>query len=883
MNNAMKITRIVIVCLLLALLCASLAACALFGDKDPCKDGHSFTKWETTKKNNCGVAGEKTAVCDRCDATDTQEIPASGEHRLLDFVVETPATALQSGVRVRRCQRCHLPVESVEIPAIARSVPVSKSEKTVVLTLADYALVYDDSEVNAFYVGAVQALHEQLVRYAGAEMALMPLREAASYQGARILVSCGATSQTASALSRVQGDGFVLSAGADTVILAGTDALEAMRAMQYFTYEYLLGKAGGATLSVHESAVASNVPQTLFASDSETAFSLVFSARLDNDPAHKYVVSDEPTNSRDYPCVAAEELAEALGAMTQLSATHFTVRDDKTRGEYELLIGTLPDRAEAESFRLTLKGDEYGVLVQDGKIILTAHNDVMLAQALSQFTDLLALGEHYENGKTTWSFPEGLCAVVRMETDWITDFPQPTGEGITLYNTQYNNDNSFQYYYTGAGVNAAAYRAYCEKLLAAGYTLLAENTIEDSIFKTFVDRDAGVTLYVAYNDYKHEQKYATDDEYNVDYEKCIRVISAPLDSVTLPDAGLLTPKPSYEKLTDSAITALPFEGKAVGMGYVILLEDGRFVVVDGGGVNENGREHDQLWDVLCAQFKRVYGKMPSVAQPVRIAAWINTHSHWDHYYAFQQMLKKHGTVGEVTMDYLIGNFPEISSIYAVSGSTLAMGTAQTISTMQGYVEGGFQYVKVHTGQKLYLANLTMEILMTYEDHNPRRICNSNDTCTVVRMSFANSDAPKTAEPVTAVFLADAFRFQSRFLCAMYGEYLQSDIVQLAHHGNIGCEKPVYEAIAPTVVFFPNTYQSYYNYTATNNSKWNYQVDRYVVSKLESVQYIYVADQVCLTLPLGKNGPEYEKIYDAVSHEALAYNNKSILKKTPSAE
>ena len=124
----------------------------------------------------------------------------------------------------------------------------------------------------------------------------------------------------------------------------------------------------------------------------------------------------------------------------------------------------------------------------------------------------------------------------------------------------------------------------------------------------------------------------------MDFEKCIRVITAPLDSVTLPDAGLLTPEPSYEKLTDSAITALPFEGKAVGMGYVILLEDGRFVVVDGGGVNANGREHDQLWDVLCEQFKRVYGKMPSVAQPVRIAAWINTHSHWDHYGAMFDLL-----------------------------------------------------------------------------------------------------------------------------------------------------------------------------------------------------------------------------------------------------
>lgn len=859
-----------------------LSACLLLvgcGEDDPCADGHTFTKWETTQKNTCGVDGIKTAVCDKCDATDTQVIPASGEHRLLDYVVEKSATVRESGVRVRRCQRCQLPVESVEIPALANSVAVEQSENTKSFSLTGCALIYDDSVGNAFYMATVQALHEQLQSFAGVEISLIAHSKSAGHQGSRILVGGTAISQAASVLSRVTGDGFVVSAKEDVLVIGGTDTLHVMRAVQYFTYEYLLGKPGTQTLVVHESSLASNVPQTLFASESETAFSLVFSRQLDNDPAHKYVASDADTNSRDYPCVATEELAVALSDITRLHEAQFAVRDDKTWGEYELLIGTLPDRLESEGFRLTLAADEYGILVQDGKIILTAHNDVVLKECLAQFLELLPLSENYAGGKAVWSFPEGFCAVARLETDWITDFPQPTGEGILLYNTQYNNDDSLQYYYTGAGVNAVAYGAYCEQLLAAGYTLLMENTIEDSIFKTFVHYSAGVTLYVAYNDYKYEEKYATDDEYNVDYEKCIRVISAPLDSVTLPDAGLLTSLPTYEKVTDSAITQLPFADHAIGMGYVILLEDGRFVVVDGGGMNEGGKEHEQLWDVLCAQYKNVYGKMPTASQPIRIAAWINTHSHWDHYYAFSQMLKVHGPSGQITMEYLIGNFPEISTIYPVSGESLGMSDGTMIAQMQAYLQGGFQYVKVHAGQKLYLANLTMEILMTYEEHNPRRICNSNDTCTVVRMSFKNSDAAQNAAPVTVMFLADAFRFQSRFLCAMYGEYLQSDIVQVAHHGNIGCEKPVYDAISPTVVFFPNAYKQYYSYTETNNNQWNYQVDRYVVKKLESVSYIYVAEQVCLTLTLGKNGPDYNGIYDAVSRAPIAYNEKSIIKKT----
>ena len=351
-----------------------------------------------------------------------------------------------------------------------------------------------------------------------------------------------------------------------------------------------------------------------------------------------------------------------------------------------------------------------------------------------------------------------------------------------------------------------------------------------------------------------------------------------MDSVTLPDAGLLTPSPSYAKVADTTITQLPFTGNAVGMGYVIRLEDGRFIVIDGGGVNTGGVEYDRLWNVLTELYKDAFGKAPTARDPIVIAAWINTHSHWDHYEAFQQMLRKYGKTGLLRMEYMLGNFPDDMSIYAVQASTLHMGNGTAIPTLQGYVNGGFQYVKVHTGQKLYLANVTLEILMTYEDHNPRRICNSNDTCTVVRFEIANKDAPAAA-PTTAIFLADAFRFQSRYLCAMYGSYLQSDIVQLAHHGNIGCEKAVYEAIAAKVVLFPHQYSAFSSYTSGASSAWNYKVDYFVVNEQESVQYVFVAEAKCLTFALLPSGPDCEGIYDIANNKAtIEFDGKTAIKK-----
>ena len=254
-------------------------------------------------------------------------------------------------------------------------------------------------------------------------------------------------------------------------------------------------------------------------------------------------------------------------------------------------------------------------------------------------------------------------------------------------------------------------------------------------------------------------------------------------------------------------------------------------------------------------------------------------SHFDHYRAFVDVLYAKGNSGLIRMDYLLGNFPPESAMYAVAWETTYMGREGTIDTLKDKINGGFSYIKVHTGQKFYFANLSIEILMTFEEHFPRRICNSNDTCTVTRFEFANADAPQK-EPVTAVFLADAFRYQSRFLCATYGEYLKADIVQVAHHGNIGCEQEIYELIAPSVVYFPNGYDSYITYTLDANSTrgWNYAVDNFVVHKLESVHYIFVADRWFVTLPLDKDGLCFDEIYDALTGERLTYSGATLIQK-----
>ena len=111
---------------------------------------------------------------------------------------------------------------------------------------------------------------------------------------------------------------------------------------------------------------------------------------------------------------------------------------------------------------------------------------------------------------------------------------------------------------------------------------------------------------------------------------------------------------------------------------------------------------------------------------------------------------------------------------------------------------------------------------------------------------------------------------------MYGDYMQSEIVHLAHHGNIGCEIPLYETIAPTVVLWPHTPKQYSEWGKNNSQDFHVQVDTYVCQTLASVKYIYMADpEYATTLKLTASGPDYDNIYNVWDgNKKLSYGTLS---------
>ena len=597
---------------------------------------------------------------------------------------------------------------------------------------------------------------------------------------------------------------------------------------------------------------------------------------LDHDEKNA-VVTSAVGDYRDYPCTVMTEITSKIKQLTGVRATHIlSATDDEPAAEKEFSVGIV-DREQNRACLETLNGNGYGVFIREGRVMVTAWNDAGLAKSKEAMLDILSEGLiTREDGKKAIVLPADFTLTGFVGEAFVTDFPKPEGENILLYNTQDMSDNALQYLYMGDGVNDAAYQAYYNTLLAAGYTVVTQSEVEGSKFCTLKNESAGISLHVAYNAYAHASEYAHA------YNKMLRVISSPLSETALPDAALLTQDLTYKRVTEPKITAVETPGtlSANGMSYILTLEDGSFIVLDGGGVADGNNSDGKLFGALSNLHESIFPEKGNVSasNPIHISAWIITHSHWDHYDTFRRIMGNPEKRSKLKIDYVLGNYPSATEVQY--GANEDMSTMAYLLTQYcGTDEGDTKFVKVHTGHKYYLANVELEALVTHEDVNPARIDTTNDTCTVFRFSIKNTQAP-AADPITIIFTADANRNQSRFMCATFGDHLQSDMVQVAHHGAIGCESDFYDTVAPTVLWWPVAYSAFESQAKeTNKGKAGAAgVDYKLLYETPSVKYIYVSDTFCTTLTLGVNGPEYTGIYDILTGNSISYNGAQIRQK-----
>ncbi len=288
------------------------------------------------------------------------------------------------------------------------------------------------------------------------------------------------------------------------------------------------------------------------------------------------------------------------------------------------------------------------------------------------------------------------------------------------------------------------------------YRILQKNTIGENMYTTLVS-DKGM-LHVYYT--------AAD--------RSVRIISDTLETYSLP----ADESDGYEKVTDTSLCVMPMDYShreitdGNGMSYVIILADGRFIIIDGGYTVDA----DRLYRFLLDNNKKTDGK-------IVIAAWFMTHSHGDHHGCFQAFTDKYADC--VTLQYWITN-PTTAEMFHRRGGYSDFLTVHAPEYLKKY--GDVKRIKPHSGQIIRFCDAEFEIIYTHEDYFPKTLGNMNDSSTVMRMKVGGQ---------TVLFMGDCEKSASELICDRIGSALKSDFVQINHHGYSGGTVELYKLIAPT--------------------------------------------------------------------------------------
>ncbi|MBS5842582.1 MAG: MBL fold metallo-hydrolase [Clostridiales bacterium] len=327
--------------------------------------------------------------------------------------------------------------------------------------------------------------------------------------------------------------------------------------------------------------------------------------------------------------------------------------------------------------------------------------------------------------------------------------------------------------------------SYLKRLENNGYIQYANNIIDDSnLYTTYTKDHTALTVYYT----KHNQ--------------CTRIVSEPKTTLPAPSSENV-----YEKKVDTLLTQLKLSSKEVteGMSYIYRLCDNTFFLIDGGWPESDYEEADKLYQLLC--------KQSGQTENITIAGWLFTHAHGDHIGTFNDFIEKYSD--QVNIKQLIYNFPNDKDISG-SDSAYMLGDhrARLLTFRKNIAEylPDVSFVKVHSGQRFYLANAEIEILFTLEDLYP-------ETVRTIGMNGSSTIFTVTVEGQKTMFLGDSATQESTALSEQYGDFLKSDMMQVAHHGYGGGTVKLYSLISPSIVLWPVAEASYVQNAGYNHNKF----------------------------------------------------------------
>ncbi len=345
------------------------------------------------------------------------------------------------------------------------------------------------------------------------------------------------------------------------------------------------------------------------------------------------------------------------------------------------------------------------------------------------------------------------------ETGWNNKIPSYSATASESYTID-SNSNIKEY----SDATENSFNNYISTLKIAGFTTSQENTLGSNRFAFASNGVANV--YVSY----------------IHDTKVIRVYTEPAYARANPsdteatgstdDNDTITPK-MWQLRVDNITSR-----ENGGMSYVWLLSDGTFFIIDGG--YNTATEAENLYNFLKS-------KNPLEGEPV-ISAWYFSHTHGDHIGAIQAFAPRYADKVDVKAFYY----------HFENNPPAGFGRATA------YWPDAVHYSRIHTGQKINLPGISINVIYTLEDLYKTSFdfgkLNGNNHSAVIRVDVT---AGGTTQKV--MFLGDIQNIASNCMEKNYNgssDALKSDIVQFSHHGYEGASRQVYDWIAAPTVLWP---------------------------------------------------------------------------------
>lgn len=353
---------------------------------------------------------------------------------------------------------------------------------------------------------------------------------------------------------------------------------------------------------------------------------------------------------------------------------------------------------------------------------------------------------------------------------------------------------------TYSNVSLTQMKSYEEKLLSDGYTLYDQREIQNGTktnrFATYVKGEMMI----------HLNLFAplSSNQFHVIYGPSDKLVpNTQVGNYT----AVVTPSVAIIERSDLVLC------------MVVQLADGSYYIIDGGrGYTRNSfnypaasyrndpndyctitPDHKKDMQTLLAYLQDTNrdGKTDTKDTRPKVT-WMITHADVDHIHLPYVFMKTYSSKFDLKAVYY--NFPNYREIGLSDTYTEenVKGVEDNAKNFLKYTRTYFPYAKeyiYHTGQTVDLPGCTLEFLYTPEDLYPNAMETPNHTCGMWRFCFDNGK--------TFLVTGDAEVSTNKQAATVLGSYLQSDMLQVIHHGYNGGTTEFYSAVDPDVCFWPS--------------------------------------------------------------------------------